>query len=113
MVYTIPVAGYTLNGKAYNTGCIFAVSPIPDSANMYILGDAFLRNFYSVYDFKTKHVIMAVSSGAPPGTSIEKLISGWVIFIIVTFSLLAFIILICLIIKCRQRRNARKQAKDP
>lgn len=49
--YTIPVAGYTIPAGVFGSKCIFAVSSIPDSQNMYILGDTFIRNFYSVFDY--------------------------------------------------------------
>jgi hypothetical protein len=45
--------------------CVIALSPNPsgDFGNyeMFLLGDTFLRNFYSVYDFETKSVWLAAN----------------------------------------------------
>ena len=52
--------GFLLEGAEFDTQlkdwCVFGIMPIPDNVSaggytMYLLGDVFLRNFYSVYDF--------------------------------------------------------------
>jgi hypothetical protein len=50
--------GYLLNGAdldpQFKDACIFGVMPLPGmvgNIQMFLLGDVFLRNFYSVYDF--------------------------------------------------------------
>ena len=46
--FTIPPEGYTY----YEDGiCIIAVSYQSDYSNLYILGDTFLRNFVSTYNY--------------------------------------------------------------
>ena len=48
-----------LDGKdlndTFNESCVFGVTPLPDNmaddTRMYIMGDVFLRHFYSIYDF--------------------------------------------------------------
>ena len=49
---------YTFNGAdltpEYKDTCIFGLMPLPGMVggiDMFLLGDVFLRNFYSVYDF--------------------------------------------------------------
>jgi len=53
--------GFLLEGAEFDPQlkdwCVFGIMPIPDKVSaggytMYLLGDVFLRNFYSVYDFK-------------------------------------------------------------
>lgn len=59
-VFEIMPKGYLLNGQDldpdfYDT-CIFGVMPLPSlvgTMKMYLLGDVFLRNFYSVYEFES------------------------------------------------------------
>lgn len=50
---------YVFNGtdliKDYVNSCAFGIMPLPgmvDEIEMFLLGDVFLRNFYSVYDFE-------------------------------------------------------------
>lgn len=70
MSYVIPPAGYLLEN--YNLhACAIAVSYISDSHNMYILGDPFIRNFYTAFDYSTNKIILAVNANAPSGTSID------------------------------------------
>ncbi len=78
MTYTIPPAGYLLEN--YNShACVIAVSYIADSNNMYILGDIFIRNFYTAFDYQENKVVIAVSANAPSGTAIDvgQLLTGW------------------------------------
>ena len=44
--YLIPPAGYMLDDY-YGNACALTVSWISDSHNFYMLGDAFIRNFYT------------------------------------------------------------------
>lgn len=50
MSYTIPPAGYLLDN--YGThACVIGLSYISDSNNMYILGDPFIRSFFTSFDY--------------------------------------------------------------
>jgi hypothetical protein len=59
---------YLLNGQdldpQFTNTCIFGVMPLPGMVGeiqMFLLGDVFLRNFYSVYDFENLLVYLAVN----------------------------------------------------
>lgn len=44
--------------------CAVAISGIPSSVsgmNMYLLGDTFLRHFYTVFNYETKEVGLALN----------------------------------------------------
>ena len=56
--FTIPPAGYTSD---VDGGCLIAVSYISDSQGLYILGDTFLRNFVSTYDYEKKKIDLGVN----------------------------------------------------
>lgn len=105
--FVIPPAGYLLE-NTMNHQCVIAVSYISDSREMYILGEAFLRNFYAIFDYSTNTVQLAVNSNAPTGTKIHKVRSGWVIF---AYTMAATIILLmfcigtfCIITRCCCRK---------
>jgi len=52
---------------AFENKCIFGVIPLPDvvaDARMFLLGDVFLRNFYSVFDYDEQEVYLAINSHA-------------------------------------------------
>jgi len=57
-VYTIPPKGYLTTG-ANETGCYAMVSYLPDSQDMYILGDTFIRNFYPIFNYDDFTVTLA------------------------------------------------------
>ena len=59
--FKVDPLGYLLNGEDFDAQlagwCVFGIMPIPDKVSaggytMFLLGDVFLRNFYSVYDFE-------------------------------------------------------------
>lgn len=53
---------------SYKGACFFGVTPMPKGANlptnMILLGDVFLRNFYSVYDWDNSQVQLAINKDA-------------------------------------------------
>ena len=49
--YTIQPQGYTISNAWDGWACVVAVSYVSDSSNVYVLGDTFLRNFVSVFDY--------------------------------------------------------------
>lgn len=108
--YTIPVAGYTIPAGVFGSKCIFAVSSIPNSQNMYILGDTFIRNFYSVFDYQRNQIGLAVSASAPEGVSISDFhLTGWEIAAIVLLCILFLVCVILCVLKCIKKRKAKKQ----
>lgn len=52
--------------------CAVTVSWIADSHNFYLLGDAFIRSFYTQFDYGNNEVMLAVSVHAPKGTLIDN-----------------------------------------
>ena len=61
--------GYLIDGQDFNVTyvgiCIFGISSLPSMAglpsNMILLGDVFLRNYYSVYDWENESVHLAIN----------------------------------------------------
>jgi len=72
--YTIPPEGYTLSNVLRHE-CVIAISWMTDDSGLYILGDSFLRNFVSTYDFKNNEVVLMVNPNAPAGVLIEEVVS--------------------------------------
>ena len=82
---------------------------------MYILGEAFLRNFYAVFDYSKNEVQLAVNSNAPIGTKIHTVKSGWAIFAYTFAATLAILVLcistFCFITRCCCRKNISERAR--
>jgi hypothetical protein len=56
--YTIPASGYLV--KDYSDfECTAMVSYLPDANNMYILGDTFIRNYYTIFNYEDFTVTLA------------------------------------------------------
>jgi len=72
--FTIPPSGYAFDVTG---GCIIAVSYLPDSQGLYILGDSFLRNFVSSYDYEHNKIDIGVNINATDGVVIEKSLTPW------------------------------------
>lgn len=60
--------GYLINASdldpSFNDKCIFGVIQTPDvvgDAKIFLLGDVFLRNYYSVFDYDNNKVMLAVN----------------------------------------------------
>ena len=56
--FTIPPAGYTFDLEG---NCVIAVSYLSDSSNLCILGDTFLRNFVSTFDYKDYGIRLGIN----------------------------------------------------
>lgn len=111
--YVITPAGYTLsNGDLDGHACSIAVSYSADSQGLYILGDTFLRNFVSTYDYKKKAVRLAVSSYAPPGTSAVAHDNPMEIIFIAVGALIGLIVLFCICKNCCFKKKKNKSSVD-
>ena len=56
-VFTITPKGYTFSGdNIFDYRCTVAVSYMSDNSGLYILGDTFLRNFVSTYNFAEEKI---------------------------------------------------------
>lgn len=102
---TIPPNGYVLN-NINGYACLIAVVNSGSNLQPYVLGDSFMRNFYTSFDYKTKEVSFAVSSNAPVGVLIERSFTGGVIAGIVIGVVVCAIIIGAIIWKVIQRRKA-------
>ena len=65
--FTIPPEGYVLSGMSleFGVGCVVAVVPISDSIGLWILGDTFLRNYATVFNYANNTISFAVNIQAP------------------------------------------------
>lgn len=81
------------------------MSYLADQQGLYILGDPFLRTFYSTFNYKTDQVCLAVSSNAPPGTHISRYYSSAVIALFIAFSVAATIVVFVIIYKCYKKQQ--------
>lgn len=95
-IYTIPPEAYTLsNGALEGHACSVAVSYVADSTGLYILGDTFIRNFVTNYDYSNKKINMAVNINAvtgvlvvandSPGVNNLYIIGGCIIAILLVY----------------------------
>ena len=73
-----------------------------------MLGDTFIRNFYTTFDYKADIVSFAVSTNAPAGVTIERNFTGWVIFSIV-FGCILGIVIIAYIARCVLRKYRKRK----
>lgn len=112
-IYTIQPAGYTLT-ESLGYPCAIAVSHLPDSDNMYILGDTFLRNFVAKFDFKRKSVSLAVNVNAPLGTAVEAHMSTFELTWIIIGSILGLATIgVAAWFYTRKRTVKKKRDVDP
>lgn len=106
-MFTIPPEGYVINDSQLGIGgynCVIAVSYLADSQGMYILGDTFLRNFYTTFNFGEHAVEFAVSANAPAGVTIETSMSPWAIAGICLGSLLILALFIAICFCCKRKK---------
>ena len=78
------INGHDLDPEFYNT-CIFGIIPLPGRVSpfkMYLLGDVFLRNYYSVYDYHSQSVRLGVNIHAKDYASMRERDLDWESFYI-------------------------------
>ena len=79
------------------------------------MGEAFLRNFYAVFDYTTNQVQLAVNINAPAGTKIHTVKSGWAIFAYTMAATLAILVIcigtFCFVTRCCCRKKISERAK--
>lgn len=56
----------------YKEKCLIPVSPLPDSAGLAILGDTFIRNYYTSFDFDKKTVTFAPNAAHEFGATLNR-----------------------------------------
>lgn len=80
------------------TFCYFGIFGDEKIGDMIILGDAFLRAYYSIYDFENDRIGIAVHKYS--ASYLEKKFPKWIIIVIVAVSILFLIIIGVVIYKC-------------
>jgi len=70
--YTIMPEGYTLSDEP-DIPCAIGISSLPNTSNMYVLGEIFMRNFITTFNYKDNTVSFAVNVNAPVGTKATSL----------------------------------------
>jgi hypothetical protein len=65
--YSIPPSGYLLDvfGNP-NASCVLAVGSIPESYGVILLGDTFIRNFYTVFNYSAPYSVSFASTAYAP-----------------------------------------------
>mmetsp|Transcript_27153 Transcript_27153/g.33760 ORF Transcript_27153/g.33760 Transcript_27153/m.33760 type:complete len:85 (+) Transcript_27153:1156-1410(+) len=81
-----------------------------DSGGVYILGDTFLRNFVTTFDFEAGEIRLTINKYASEGVKVEYKMSGVKIFAIVVGCLLALVCFVACIYYCLRGRKKRAQA---
>lgn len=90
--------------------CVFGIQGgLDPSLNIFIFGDVFLRSFYSIYDFESKRIGLALhkySSG-----SIETDSKAWA-YVIIAVS--AGVVVACIVGYCvmKKRQAARERERQ-
>ena len=56
--YSVPPSGYLLDvSNNNNASCILMVSALADSYGLVLLGDTFIRNFYTVFNYSVPYSV--------------------------------------------------------
>ena len=56
----------------YKEKCLIPVSPLPDSAGLAFLGDTFIRNYYTSFDFDKQTVTFAPNAAHEFGATLNR-----------------------------------------
>ena len=79
MLFDIMPKGYLINASDidpnYADKCIFGIIKTPDilgTTKMFLLGDVFLRNFYSVFDYDNNSIMLGVNLHSKEYVGIKK-----------------------------------------
>jgi len=117
-LYTIPPKGYMLNNTSYNGfshKCMIMLGHLSDSQGIYVLGDTFLRAFYTTFDLTNSQIILSVNRNAAIGTLVSTETSSWLYFAYFT-SVVAGLTLCCIAFcftrRCIQRKRNASLLKD-
>ena len=110
--YTLPPEAYSYSkSNIFMKKCTIAVSYTDSSGGVYILGDTFLRNFVTTFDFANGEMLLTQNKYAPTGVSIVYKMSGWKLFGIIAGVIIVVLLLVWLVCCCCKRHKQRKLAK--
>ena len=96
------------NGDLDGHKCAVAVSYNADMQGLYILGDTFLRNFVSTFDYKRGKVSLAVNINAPIGTAAIYHF-GTINIVLVILACIIALLLLGFLARCIRKRYIAKQ----
>ena len=110
--YTLPPEAYTFSrDKIFQKKCTIAVSWTSDSGGVYILGDTFLRNFITTFDFGKSEIRLAINKNAPAGITVSYKMGGWKLFGIVLGSIVTFALIVFCLIKCIRKKKSNRSGQ--
>ena len=103
-LYTIPPLGYIVP-NVLDAKCVVQISHISENNDLVILGDTFMRNFYTTFNFREETIGMAVNASANyAGIEIGGKLSFSVVLVICTLVLIAILTTLYCAIKHFKKR---------
>ena len=96
--YTLPPESYTFpQGNFFQKKCTVAISNTDSSGGVMILGDTFLRNFVTTFDYESSKIELTANINASSNIKVEYKMSGWKIFGIIVGCLVAVLLIIWIV----------------
>ena len=114
--YTIPPESYTFTqATSISTSvCRIGISYIDSSNGIYILGDTFLRNFVTSFDYAKGEIRLTQNINAPTGISVvrdaddDPKLGDLAIVFIIAGGFIILILLMVLTIRCCRSKKKNK-----
>ena len=108
---------FNMSPKAYLMdipgGCLFAILPNYVDETQYLMGDAFLRHFYQVYDFENQMVKLAVDAHSKDIVSIgEPYFSNFLLYAILVIAVIIIISSGLVFKYCKNRKKKEVQVSS-
>lgn len=118
LMYSVPPQSYLLDGTellGMPGSCVVGVMGMDFAINFYILGDTFLKNYYSVYSMGTDPQAVALGLSVDSLGTITKYdpgLSGGAKFAIILFVFSLIIGLGCLAYHYQKKKRLRRDLQD-
>ena len=107
--FRIPPWAYSFSGDNYGTpACLVAVSFVPQMEGieqLTILGDSFLRQYVTSFNYTDNTVTLGINANRPVQTY-PNVIGQYIWMTICVIAFLGMIVMLCLCIQSHQRRQA-------
>ena len=87
--YSVPPYGYLLQDYAEGATCAIAVSYLGILQNQYVLGDTFIKNFYSTFNYETSTIGLAQNANGPVSYAPKIRWYGWFLIIVAVLLVIA------------------------